>query len=108
MRRRAHDGVKSGRELRRDLLDILVARDSEHQNPAFGSIDSPQARQRLPDPVGSVADVDDGERALPDDLDPAWPAGVAQPGPYRRFDGSGSFARPRPLHPKPEQNVPNA
>ena len=52
-----------------------------------------QACQRLPDAVGGVTDVDDGERVLTDDLEAAGPARIAQAGAYRSLDSVGSLAR---------------
>src|ERR1700737_770314 len=102
MRRRAHDSVECGREISRDLVDIFVVGDPEHQDPAFSSINGPQATRCLPDRVGGMADVDDGERALPDDLEPAGPACVTQPGSYGSFDRGGSRTMPGVLQPKQE------
>ena len=62
-----------------------------------------QTRQRLPDAVGGVADVDHGERVVLDDLEPAGPARLAQSGAYRGFDPVGSLARLFALQPEQEQ-----
>ena len=66
-----------------------------------------QACQRLPDAVGGVTDVDDGERVLTDDLEAAGPARIAQAGAYRSLDSVGSLARLLALQPQQKQGDGN-
>src|SRR6202035_2543304 len=47
--------------------------------------------------------IDDGQRALRDDFEPAGPARVAEARSHSSFDSSGRFSRPRLLQPKYEQ-----
>ena len=57
----------------------------------------------MPDAVGGVADVDDGERVLADDLEAAGPSRIAQAGAYRSLDPVGSLARLLALQPQQKQ-----
>ena len=70
-------------------------------------MDRQQACQRLPDAVGGVADVDDGERVLLDDLEAAGPARLAQAGAYRGLDPVRSLARLLALQPQQKQRDGN-
>jgi hypothetical protein len=70
-------------------------------------MDRQQACQRLPDAVGGVTDVDDGEGVLTDDLEAAGPARIAQAGAYRSFDPVRRLARPFALQPEQEQGCGN-
>src|ERR1700730_10041458 len=79
MRRRADDGVEGRRQRAHDLAGLLVAGNAGYENPALRAIDRLQAGERLPDAVGRVADVNDGERVFLDDFEAAWPGDVAQP-----------------------------
>ena len=66
-------------------------------------MDRHEAGERLPDAVGGVADVDDGERVVLDDFEPAGPSHLAQAGAYRGFDPVGSLARLLALQPQQKQ-----
>jgi hypothetical protein len=57
----------------------------------------------LPDAVGGVTDVDDGERVLTDDLEAAGPARIAQASAYRSLDPVRSLAWLFALQPQQEQ-----
>ena len=70
-------------------------------------MDRLQACQRLPDAVGSMADVDDRQRVVLDDFESAGPARVAQAGAYRGFDPARGLARLHALQPEQEQGDGN-
>ena len=87
MGRRADDRIERWRERADDFVRLLVARDAPVTRiQSCGAMDRHEACQRLPDAVGGVTDVDDGERVLTDDLEAAGPARLAQAGAYRGFD----------------------
>src|SRR5687767_6866396 len=70
-------------------------------------MDRHEARQRLPDAVGGVADVDDGERVLTDNLETTGPARLAQARAYCDFDPVRSDARLRALQPQQKKRDGN-
>ncbi len=86
MGRRADDRIEGRRQRADDFVRLLVARRAGDEDPVVGAMDRHEACQRLPDAVGGVTDVDDGERVLTDDLEAAGPARLAQAGAYRGFD----------------------
>src|SRR3984957_8718576 len=72
------DRVERRRQRAHDLVDLLVKGNADHENPALRAVNRLKAGERLPDAVRRVADVDDGQRLLSDDLEAARPADVAQ------------------------------
>src|SRR5258707_15076788 len=107
MRRRADDGVEGGRQRAHDLIGFLVARNAGHNNPSLRAVNRLQAGERLPDRVGGMADVDHGERVLPDDLEAAGPARIAPARSPGRFDFSRGFGRAHALPPKQKKRSPD-
>src|SRR5258708_980104 len=103
MRRCADDGVEGGRQRAHDLIGFLVAGNADHKNPSLRAINRLQAGERLPDGVGGMADVDRGERVLPDDLEAARPARIAQARSHRPFHFSRGFGQAPALQPKQKQ-----
>ena len=59
------------------------------------AINRHEARERLTDAVWRMADVDHGERILPDDFEPAGPAGVAQARSHGGFDPAAALPAAR-------------
>src|SRR6476660_532010 len=96
----ADDGLEGGRQRADDFVRLLVARRTGDEDPVAVAMDRQQACQRLPDAVGGVTDVDDGERVLTDDLEAAGPARIAQASAYRSLDPVGSLARLLALQPQ--------
>jgi hypothetical protein len=71
-------------------------------------MDRHEACERLPDAVGGVTDVDDGERVLADDLEAAGPVRIAQACAYRSLDSVASLARLLALQPQQKQGDGNS
>jgi hypothetical protein len=74
----------------------------DHQDPAIGAMKCLQTRERLPDAVRRMADIDNGQRLPRNDLETAGPNRVTKSGSYRGFDRSGRFLERRFTQPKQE------
>src|SRR5260221_13885776 len=103
VRHRADDRVEGRRQRAHDFTGLLVHGDAGHENPALWAIDRLQACERLPDAIGGMADVDNGERPLVDHLEAAGPACIVETRSYSGFDPARSYPGPHNLQPEQEQ-----
>src|SRR5665647_578993 len=100
----ADDDVEGQRQRVHDFVGVLVERDADHKNPLPFAMDCLEAGKRLPDAVGGVTDVDDGERVLPNSLEASRPARFAQARSHRGFDFARRISRSRAALPEQEQS----
>ena len=107
MRTGADDGVEGRRQRAGDLVGVLVSGNPDHEDPVRRAMYGPQAGQRLSDAVGGMADIDDGERIMPDGLEPAGPARLAQAAPRGGFNPLERLAGVLALQPEQEQGDGN-
>src|SRR5579872_7465827 len=95
VRGRAYDHIECARQRAHDLRNFLVEGNPDHENPPLRAVRGLEAFERLPDTVRRVADVDDGQGMLSDDLEAAGPARGAEARSHRGLDPGASLVGPR-------------
>src|SRR5216683_7876269 len=103
VRRRTDHRVEGRRQRADDLAGLLVNGNADYENPVLSAINRVQARQRLPDAIGGMADVDNRERLPFDNFEAAGPADVAEARSHGGFDFVRCFPWAYTLQPQQEQ-----
>ena len=86
-----------------DLVGLLVEGNADHEDPVVRAMHRLEARERLPDPVGRMADIDHGQRIL--SITSMRPGQRASRRPDRTAASvlAAALSRPRPSQPEQEQ-----